>query len=263
MSDRLPLRADDPAYVRYQYADDEKLRIRKETHERYTEGGTGFQEWVMEQVGARPGQSLLDVGSGTGEDYHPLLERVEIVAMDLSLGMLVKVRSGKRVNGDAQALPFKDRTFDRVMANHMLYHVPDKVAAMREMRRVVKPGGRVVITANSRQSYRSLWDLRNEAIAELGLPEYYGVGYWFALEDVELVESVFPNVRVEEIRSAFVFPSAEPVFRYLATGPASVETEEQRQLLFALMRPRIEEIIRREGAFRVPKTAGCFIADVR
>lgn len=263
MSERSPLRADDPAYVRYQYADDEKLRIRKETHERYTEGGVGFHEWVMEQVGARPGQSLLDIGSGTGEDYHPLLRRVDIVAMDLSLGMLAKVRGSKRVNGDAQALPFQDEAFDRVMADHMLYHVPDKVAALREMRRVARPGGRVVITANSRNSYRNLWEMRNEAIAELGLPEHYGVGYWFALEDVELVECVFPHVRVEEIRSAFVFPSAEPVFRYLATGPASVETEEDCQRLFSLMRPRIEEIVQREGSFRVPKTAGCFIADIR
>lgn len=261
MSERLPLRADDPAYVRYQYADDEKLKIRKETHERYSEG-TGFQQWVLGQVAALSGQSLLDLGSGTGEDYHPLLEDVDIVAMDLSLGMLAKVRISKRVKADAQALPFRDRTFDRVMANHMLYHVPDKVAALREMRRVVRAGGRVVITANSRHSYRILWEIRNAAVAELGLKEHYGVGYWFALEDVELVASVFPEVRVEEVRDAFVFPSAEPVFRYLATGPASVETEGQRQQVFALMRPRIDEIIRREGVFRVPKAAGCFIADI-
>lgn len=261
MTEPRSLRADDREYVRYQYADDEKLKIRKETHERYSEG-TGFQQWVLGHVAARPGQSLLDLGSGTGEDYHPLLEGVDIVAMDLSLGMLAKVRVSRRVNADAQALPFGDRTFDRVMANHMLYHVPDKVAALREMRRVVRAGGRVVITANSRHSYRNLWDIRNAAVAELGLKEYYGVGYWFALEDVELVASVFPEVRVEEARDAFVFPSADPVFRYLATGPASVETEEQQQRLFALMRPRIEAIISHEGVFRVPKTAGCFIAEL-
>lgn len=260
MTERPPLRADDAAYVRYQYADDEKLRIRKETHQKYSEG-SGFQQWVVDLVGARPGQSLLDIGSGTGEDYHPLLRGVDIVAVDLSLGMLAKVRT-KRVSADAQALPFPDRTFDRVMANHMLYHVSEKIRALQEMRRVVGPRGRVVITANSRKSYANLWAIRNEAIAELGLPEYYGVGHWFAIEDIELVASVFPNVRLVEVTDAFVFPSPEPVFRYLATGPASVETEEDRQRLFARMRPRIEEIIRREGAFRVPKTAGSFIADV-
>jgi SAM-dependent methyltransferase len=256
----MPLRADDPAYVRYQYADDEKLRIRKETHERYSEG-SGFQEWVVAQVAARPGQSLLDVGSGTGQDYHPLFKGIDIVAMDLSLGMLAKA-GVRRVNADAQDLPFADSTFDRLMSNHMLYHVPDKVRAMREMKRVVRPGGRVVITANSRRSYANLWALRNAAIAELGLPEYYGVGYWFALEDVDLVASVFPGVRVEEKSDAFVFPGAEPVLRYLATGPASVETEEDRERLFALLRPRIDAIVAREGVFRVPKTAGCFIADI-
>lgn len=260
MSERPSLRADDPAYVQYQYADDEKLRIRIETHQRYSEG-SGFQKWVADQVAATPGQSLLDVGSGTGEDYHPLFEGVELVAIHLSPGMLAKVRV-KRVNADAQALPFADATFDRVMSNHMLYHVPDKVRALREMRRVIRPGGRVVITANSRSSYANLWELRNAAVAELGLPQYYGVGYWFALEDVNLVASVFPDVRVEEWRDAFVFPSAEPVLRYLSTAPASVESEFDRERLFALLRPRIEEIVAREGVFRVPKSSGCFIADV-
>jgi hypothetical protein len=50
--------------------------------------------------------------------------------------------------------------------------------------------------------------------------------------------------------------------RYLATGPASVETAEDRERLFALLRPRIDAIVAREGVFRVPKTAGCFIADI-
>lgn len=256
----MALRADDPAYVRYQYSDDEKLRIRIETHAKYSER-SGFQRWVVGHVAATAGQRLLDVGSGTGDDYHPMLKGVDVVALDLSLGMLVKVRA-KRVNADAQALPFSDGAFDHVMSNHMLYHVPDKPRALREMRRIVRRGGRVVITANSRSSYSRLWALRDAAVAELGLRAHHGVGYWFAIEDVELVASVFPTVRVERWDDAFVFPSAEPILRYLATGPASVESETDRQRLFALLRPRIDEIVSREGTFRVPKGAGCFIADV-
>jgi SAM-dependent methyltransferase len=260
MSERPSFRADDPAYVRYQYSDDEKLRIRIETHERYSER-RGFHRWVIGHIAAQPGHWLLDVGSGPGTDYHPLLDGVEIVALDTSLGMLRKVRA-KRVNADAQAVPFEDASFDRVMSNHMLYHVRDKPLALREMRRVVKPGGRVTITANLRSSYANLWKLRDAALAELGLTPQHGTGYWFAAEDVDLVRSVLPNVRVEVWNDAFVFPSAEPVLRYLATGPAGLEREEDRQRLFALLRPRIDAIVEREGSFRVPKGAGCFIADV-
>jgi SAM-dependent methyltransferase len=253
-------RADDPAYVRYQYSDDEKLRIRIETHDLYSER-RGFHDWVIAQVAAGPGQRLLDVGSGPGTDYHPLLPGVDVVALDTSLGMLARVRA-KRVNGDAQALPFPHAAFDRVMCNHMLYHVPDKLAALREMRRVVRPRGRVTITANLRGSYANLWEMRNTALAELGLTPQHGTGYWFAAEDVELVASVFPGVRVELWNDAFVFPSSAPVLRYLATGPAGVADDEDRRRLFALLRPRIDAIVAREGAFRVPKGAGCIIADV-
>jgi SAM-dependent methyltransferase len=255
----VTFRADDPAYVRYQYSDDQKLRIRIDTHETYSER-RGFHQWVLRHVAAERGQRLLDVGSGPGE-YHPLLQGVDVVALDTSLGMLAKVRA-RRVNADAQALPFGDRSFDRVMSNHMLYHVPDKPRALREMRRVAKPGGRVTITANLRSSYANLWELRNAALAELGLAPQHGTGYWFAAEDVDLVASVFPDVRVEIWNDAFVFPSAEPVLRYLATGPAGVASEDERERLFALLRPRIDEIVAREGVFRVPKGAGCFIADV-
>lgn len=260
MTSREAFRADDASYVRYQYSDDEKLRIRIETHEKYSER-SGFQQWVIDNVAARPGHRLLDVGSGTGADYHPLLRGVDVVAMDLSLGMFAKARA-KRVNADAQRLPFADAAFDRAMSNHMLYHVPDKILAMQEMKRVVRPGGRVVITANSRASYARLWSLRDAAVEKLGLQPQSSVGYYFAIEDVDLVARVFPTVRIEHWRDAFIFPGVEPVLRYLATGPASVETAEDRERLFALLRPPIEEIIARDGVFRVPKSAGCFIADV-
>ena len=252
--------ADDAAYVRYQYSDDEKLRVRIETHERYSERH-GFHQWVVGHVAAERGHRLLDVGSGPGTDYHPLLPDVDIVAVDTSLGMLAKVRA-KRVNADAQALPFASASFDRVMCNHMLYHVPDKVVALREMRRVARPGGRVTITANLRSSYANLWEMRNAALAELVLAPQHGTGYWFAAEDVDVVASVFPEVRIETWNDAFVFPDAEPVLRYLATGPAGIDNEQDRRRLFALLRPRINAIVAREGSFRVPKGAGCFIADV-
>jgi SAM-dependent methyltransferase len=256
----MSLRADDPAYLRYQYSDDEKLRIRIETHRRYG-GGDGFHEWVLDRVAAAPGHLLLDVGSGPGTDYHPLLTGVRVVAVDLSLGMLAKVRT-HRVNADAQALPFADARFDRVMCNHMLYHVPDKPRALREMRRVVKRGGRVTVLANLRSSYANLYALRDAALAELGLQQHYGAGHWFAGEDIDVVRSVFPAARVERSESELVFPDAEPVFRFLATGPAGLESERDRRRLFDLLRPRIEEIVAREGAFRVPRGVGCFIADV-
>jgi hypothetical protein len=77
---------------------------------------------------------------------------------------------------------------------------------------------------------------------------------------------VFPDARVEVRRDAFVFPDAEPALRYYASGmvnavdgPAVAQVHHAR--LIAGVRRRVEEIIAREGVFRVPKDAGCFVAD--
>ncbi len=166
----LVSRLADPAYVRFQYANDEKLRIRIETHERYSENPVPFTTWVLSHVDARPGQTLLDVGSGPGQ-YHDKLRGLRVIALDTSAGMLAKVKV-PAVLADAQRLPFGAQSFDRVMANHVIYHLPDMTLAMRELRRVARPGGRVVMAANSRASMRPLFALTDEAAAEAGIAGY-------------------------------------------------------------------------------------------
>ena len=73
MSDRMV----DPAYLRYQYGDSEKLRIRIETHERYSERPSNYQEWVIGRLAPQPGQVVLDVGCGPGS-FHRLLTQHDL-----------------------------------------------------------------------------------------------------------------------------------------------------------------------------------------
>ena len=260
MSGDVASRLTDPAYLRFQYGDDERLRVRIATHERYSEKGVPFPTWVLRHVAAVPGQRLLDVGSGPGQ-YHPGLRGVQIVALDRSAGMLAKV-AVPAVRADAQALPFADGSFDRAMALHVLQHVPDRLAALGELRRVVAAGGRVVVATNSRTSVRALFDLTDGIARELGVGEVGGVGLRFALEDSELVRSVFPDARVEIYDDAFRFPSAEPVLAYVGSMSTGLLPPDVRAELFRRLAARIDAIVRRDGVFRVPKRAGCFVADV-
>lgn len=253
-------RLTDPAYLRFQYGDADRLRVRIETHERYSENPEPFVSWVLRHVGARPGQRLLDVGSGPGQ-YHARLDGMRVVALDRSPGMLAKVRVPK-VQADAQALPFRDGSFDRVMSNHVLYHVPDQRQALREMRRVSAPGGRAVITTNASDSLTALFALYNEAAREQGAPEESSVGARFSFDDADLVREVFPSVRIELYHDAFVFREVEPVLAYVASaGPSQLPADVRARVLAGLER-RLRPIFEQDGVFRVPKTAGCFIAEV-
>jgi demethylmenaquinone methyltransferase / 2-methoxy-6-polyprenyl-1,4-benzoquinol methylase len=102
---------------------------------------------------ARPGDArVLDVAAGPGNVAVELVRQgaAEVVALDLSYNMLAEgARRGHEritwVNGDAQALPFPDGSFDAVTISFGLRNVPDPALALGEFARVTRPGGRVVV----------------------------------------------------------------------------------------------------------------------
>jgi len=98
----------------------------------------------------QPGELVLDLAAGTGVSTEELaLSGATVVGADISQGMLRAGRaSGRTVPlfaGDALALPFRDGVFDAVTISFGLRNVHDTIAALREMARVTRPGGRLVV----------------------------------------------------------------------------------------------------------------------
>jgi demethylmenaquinone methyltransferase / 2-methoxy-6-polyprenyl-1,4-benzoquinol methylase len=98
----------------------------------------------------QPGERVLDVGAGTGVSTEELtLAGAYAVGSDISLGMLRAGRDRRPfvplLAGDALALPFADDTFDAVTISFALRNVTDPDAALRELARVTRPGGRLVV----------------------------------------------------------------------------------------------------------------------
>ncbi len=114
-----------------------------------------FEPYAHELVRRVPRGRILEVAAGTGRVTRRLAERGdEVVATDLNPPMLDEARRHTTGNvtwqaADAQALPFPDASFDAVACAFGLMFPPDKHAVIREMRRVVRPGGKVVL---------SVWD---------------------------------------------------------------------------------------------------------
>jgi ubiquinone/menaquinone biosynthesis C-methylase UbiE len=98
--------------------------------------------WVLGLAGISPGMRVLDVGCGNGAYLQALRDRqVRAAGCDLSMGMLRTTSHHAVLNADIAALPVGDGAFDVVLAVHMLYHVPDRESAVRELRRVLAAGG--------------------------------------------------------------------------------------------------------------------------
>lgn len=132
--------------------------------------GGRYRREVLEQAGIGPGMRVLDLACGTGQVAEAAVRLVgsstpgggavgEVVGVDPSAGMravavekIARLRAAdstlapfEAVAGGAEALPFEDNRFDAVTMGYALRHVPDLVVAFKEMRRVLRPGGRVLV----------------------------------------------------------------------------------------------------------------------
>jgi demethylmenaquinone methyltransferase/2-methoxy-6-polyprenyl-1,4-benzoquinol methylase len=134
-----------------------------------------WRRFLVSRIDAGPRDTVLDVATGTGAVARELLaqKRCTVVALDQSPEMLAEARrrlptSVRVFEGDAQALPFPDRAFDGLTFTYLLRYVADPAATLRELARVVRPGGTIagLEFAVPRGIWRATWEL----YVRVGLP---------------------------------------------------------------------------------------------
>ena len=131
--------------------------------------GPMYRRQALQRAGLRKGMRLLDVATGTGLVARGGVEIVgdprRVVGIDPNNGMLREARTAldsPLVRGRAEILPFRSDTFDMLSMGFALRHVEDLEIAFREYRRVLKPGGRVLLLEVSRPRSRVMrWVIRN------------------------------------------------------------------------------------------------------
>lgn len=147
-----------------QYADDRHLSARQRFW-LHQDPYFDVVHWVLDLAGLSPGMTVLDAGCGNGQYLHGLRDRgVTAIGCDLSMGMLRSAAHPALLNADVTALPLRDGAVDVALAIHMLYHVPDRQAALHELRRVTAPGGSCIAVTNGARHTRALRDLVEQAV---------------------------------------------------------------------------------------------------
>jgi ubiquinone/menaquinone biosynthesis C-methylase UbiE len=267
------------------YATDERLAIRIRTHELYTQPQVDFTGWVLSHIPWRGDEIVLDVGCGAGIYIEPVLARAKVgrlISADLSPGMLGDVAEKKLkgqkdvsarvvlLNADVMSLPLPEACCHVVLANHMLYHVPDIEQAVAEAWRVLRPGGYFIAATNGRDSGQTLRDEFARACSVLGHPIEVpapSIAVRFSLENGrDYIAPRFPEVKQAILESYLVFPEAKPALDYLrsmgsmwhlyaAPLPPGITWE---TVLEQITR-QLEAHIARHDEYRVSKTSGVFV----
>ncbi|HET6950451.1 MAG TPA: methyltransferase domain-containing protein, partial [Acidimicrobiales bacterium] len=218
----------DQCYLRdEQYRDATRLAARANLHVRYRTATVPWFRWLAAQVAWPAGGDVLEVGCGPGwlwvqgGDLLPAALRLTLT--DLSPGMVAeaveRVRAAGRyaaVEGrtaDAQALPFTDARFDVVVADHMLYHVPDPARAVAELRRVLRPGGVLVAATNGPRALRELWEVTAEVFG--GPAEHETVAAFGSMTGRPLLLDRFASVAWHQYEDSLRCTNPSDVLAYL------------------------------------------------
>lgn len=252
-----------------QYKTEANLNARLALHQRYSTNPYPFHRWLYDQVTLAPDARILEVGCGSVAFWQANRDRIpagwDITLTDFSPGMLAAAREALRADNhafhfaeaDAQDLPFADATFDAVIANHMLYHVPDRPRALREMARVLTPEGRLYAATNGPKHLVEI----EEALRESGNDE----SWWRELSDMpfsldngaEQLEAVFAHVEMRRYDDGLDITEVEPLVAY-------VQSTSSRPRLEGDAAERFVAVVQREidahGRFHVSKDTGLFIA---
>ncbi len=260
------------------YATEDHLTIRIKTHELFSQPKQDFTAWILDLIPWAGNETVLDVGCGAGLYISPIRERLtsggSLISADLSFGMLSDVAQKdfafdtNLLNSNILRLPFPDDSCDVILANHMLYHVPDIPAAMTEIKRVLRPGGYLIAATNAKDSMMQLVDEIETAYKSLGEPIQIPPTpprANFSLENGgAFIEPEFPEVQVQRFESFLVFPDAAPVVAYINSMQSfyepQISTSIPWETFLTQVEKQIELKIQEQGEYRVAKITGAFIA---
>jgi SAM-dependent methyltransferase len=271
------VQADDPVTGRQTltqsaYRNDSRIRSRQAIFA-YAETPAGSQ-WRTSLVPWDGTQVVADIGCGNGLDLRQLVPEGRCryaIGLDLSPGMLHTLEplrgTGRLtlIQGDAQQLPLNAGSVDVGLAMHMLYHVPDIRAAIRELRRIVRPGGTVLASTNSAGTLAEVHNLLDAAVSGLlGRPVRAMPEIGFTTENgTALLEGAFSDVTLHARDTVLAFPDAQPVADYLASVREPIERTVGDPFSFdaALdtVTARVEQVIHEQGRFRTTFRSGVFL----
>lgn len=257
----------DPIYLKsHQYKTSKNLDARINLHQKYSTNPVAWNTFVLNQILDLNCSTILEVGSGSGELWKnnaiSLFPSAKVFLSDFSIGMLknlsqnLKGSTIKNIsNNDVQWLPYPDESFDLVIANHMLYHVPDIDQALSEMKRVLTPNGSIMTATNGEGHMKELDLLAKKFLPEV--QEIYKISTKYSLENARsYLDKHFSEIKLIQYPGMLVIPDVNPILNYIVSIWGNFISDLQLKSI----QEELERVILLEQNFIIHKSSGIFIS---
>ena len=250
--------------VKKQYEKTGNLATRISIHDKYSTNKIGFANWIFSNYRVEDGMKILELGCGTGSMWKGredlIMHSSKIILSDFSEGMVEQSKNtiGEYDNVeymviDIQNIPFEDDSFDIVIANMMLYHVPDIDKGLSEVRRVLRDGGNFYAATYGEHG---IMEHLAKLLGRYGVTDTTSRA--FTLQNGQkILGECFGNVEMLRYEDSLAVTNVDDIVEYIyslsnMSSLASVPKVEIRKVFTQNMV---------DGVLNVPKEYGMFVAN--
>ncbi|HET7580606.1 MAG TPA: class I SAM-dependent methyltransferase [Bacillales bacterium] len=257
--------------VARQYKNASNLDSRISLHGKFSTNPQDWHEWLFEQLEIAPESRILELGCGSGvfwlKNRSRIPESWEVLLSDFSSGMLEDAilhlaemdHDFAYQEIDAQSIPYPVDSFDVVIANHMLYHVPDRAKALSEIRRVLKPDGVFYASTIGKDHMKEIEEMVADFDPNIQYASFEGADDFGLESGADQLSEFFSQVQMKRFECHLKVTEVPPLVAYiLSTGDIKKDGLAGERL--AAFHDFLEKKMPGNGAIHITKDTGFFTA---
>lgn len=253
--------------LKNQYQNASNISARISLHSLYSQNRQGWFPWIYEQCAIEPGMKILEIGCGDGtlwkDNLSYLPDSVHITLSDLSEGML---RDARRAIGtddsrfsfeafDCHSIPYEDKSFDLVIANHVLFYCDDIPLACREAARVLAPCGKFLCSTYGRNHMKEVSQLVHDFDERIVLSADKLYERFGRENGGNILNPFFTHTEWKSYEDSLLVPDPEPLISYVL----SCHGNQNQYILDHYKEFRSYVKKKTAGGFYITKDAGVFL----
>jgi ubiquinone/menaquinone biosynthesis C-methylase UbiE len=252
--------------IRQQYQDDKNLSIRIALHQKYSTNKYGYTNWIFDSYNFFEGCNVLELGCGNGSMWNDRIQSLpaqsNLILSDISKGMLEIVREKFKDYPnvsteiiDIQDIAYADNSFDIIIANSMLYHIPNLPKAVAEVYRVLKPGGKFYATTIGAKGMN---EYLHEKMKEFNPKINAFNPFPFNLQNgKDILCRNFTNVEMYEYEDSLEITETSDLINWILSTTLISRIDESELVGLDVFFEKYKDA---RGIIEIPKQAGMFVA---